>query len=70
MRLPLKDSATWRAIITAIQAFIALLAVLLALPEFRQLVLQFYPEFLPYIVTASGAASFLFNFFRPSVKNY
>lgn len=70
MRLPSKDSATWRGIITALQAFVGLSVALLALPEFRELVLRFYPEALPIFVTVTGAASFILNLFRPSVDNY
>ncbi len=70
MRLPKVDSATYRGIVTALQAFVGLVVAAIAIPEFRQLVLDFYPSALPYIVTGAGMASFILNFFRPNVKNY
>lgn len=70
MRLPAKDSATWRSIITGLQTFCGFLVALLALPEFSELVQQFYPAAVPVIVTGAGLASFVLNFFRKDVKNY
>ncbi len=70
MRLPKVDSATYRAIVTALQALVGFILAALAIPEFRQLVLDFYPAALPYIVTGAGMASFILNFFRPNVRNY
>lgn len=70
MRLPSKDSATWRAIITGLQTFCGFLVALIALPDFSEIVQQFYPEAVPIIVTGAGVASFVLNFFRKSVKNY
>jgi len=68
--LPTKDSATWRAIITAIQTFCGFLVAVVAIPEFSELVKQFYPEAVPIIVTGAGIASFVFNLFRKDVKNW
>ena len=70
MRLPALDSATWRAIITSLQTFLGFMAALLLLPEFRQLVTQFYPQAIPVIVAASGVVTFIINFFRADVRNY
>lgn len=70
MRLPSKDSATWRALITGAQAFCGFLVAAVALPEFRQLVTEFYPAALPLLVSGAGVASFVLNFFRSSVRNY
>lgn len=70
MRLPQKDSATWRAIITGLQTLCGFVVALVALPEFSELVRQFYPAALPIIVAGAGVASFVLNLFRKSVKNY
>lgn len=70
MRLPKIDSATWRALLTALQTFLAFLAALLVLPEFRELVTQFYPQAVPTVVAFAGIVTFVINFFRQDVKNY
>ena len=70
MRLPKVDSATYRAIVTVLQALVGFILAALAIPEFRQLVLDFYPAALPFIVSGAGMASFILNYFRPNVKNY
>jgi hypothetical protein len=70
MRLPKVDSATYRAIVTGLQALVGFILAALAIPEFRQLVLDFYPAALPFIVSGAGMASFILNYFRPNVKNY
>lgn len=70
MKLPSVDSATWRGLITSLQAFCGLVVAAVAMPEFRQLVLQFYPAALPIIVSGAGLASFMLNFLRANVKNY
>jgi hypothetical protein len=68
--LPSKDSATWRAIITSLQAFVGFLLALVALPEVMELVNQYYPELVPVVVAGAGIASFVLNFFRKDVKNW
>jgi len=68
--LPTKDSATWRAVITAIQTFCGLLVAVVAIPEFSEVVKQFYPEAVPIIITGAGIASFILNLFRKDVKNW
>ena len=70
MRLPKVDSATYRAVVTALQTFCGFLVAAVALPEFRQLVQEFYPAALPLLVSGAGVASFVLNFFRSSVRNY
>lgn len=70
MRLPKVDSATYRGIVTAIQAFLGFMVAAVALPEFRQLVQEFYPAALPLLISGAGIASFVLNFFRVNVKNY
>lgn len=70
MRLPKVDSATYRGIVTAIQAFLGFMVAAVALPEFRQLVQEFYPAALPLLVSGAGIASFILNVVRGSVKNY
>jgi hypothetical protein len=70
MRLPQKDSATWRAIITALQTFCGFLIALAAQPDTIRLINNFYPWIVPVIVSGAGVASFVLNFFRKSVNNY
>lgn len=70
MRFPKIDSATYRGIITAIQAFLGFVVAAVALPEFRQLVTDFYPAALPLLVSGAGIASFILNVFRSNVRNY
>lgn len=70
MRLPRVDSATFRGLLTAVQTFAGFLAVLLVMPEFRELVTKFYPAALPLIPIAVGIVSFVINLFRTDVKNY
>lgn len=70
MRLPLKDSATWRSAITASQTLVGFLAALTASPELTKLVTQFYPWALPAVSLASGLASLIVNLTRKDVKNY
>lgn len=70
MTLPSKDSATWRSVVTGAQAFLGLVITMLAMPEFRQLVNQFYPQAVPTVVFGSALASFVLNYFRKDVPNY
>jgi len=70
MRLPKVDSATYRGIVTAIQAFLGFMVAAVALPEFRQLVQEFYPAALPLLVSGAGIASFILNVVRSNVRNY
>lgn len=64
-----KDSATWRAVVTALQTFVAFVATMLIMPEFRQLVTEFYPAAVPAITSLAGVASFVLNFLRKDVPN-
>jgi len=70
MRLPAKDSATYRGIITSIQTFCGFLIALAAQPETIQLLQQYYGWIVPVVVAGSGIASLVLNILRPSVKNY
>jgi len=70
MRLPAKDSAVWRAIITAIQTFAGFVVALAATPEAMELITNFYPWVVPVVVSGAGIASLLLNIFRSTVKNY
>ena len=70
IRLPRIDSATYRGIVTAIQAFLGFMVAAVALPEFRQLVQEFYPAALPILVSGAGIASFILNVVRTNVRNY
>ena len=70
MKLPSKDSATWRAIITALQAFAGFLVALAAQPETMSLINQYYPWIVPTIVGGAGVASLILNLTRKDVKNW
>jgi hypothetical protein len=70
MRLPQKDSATYRAIITGVQTLLGFIVAAMAMPEFRELVLRWYPAALPILVSVASLSSFVLNYFRSSVKNY
>ena len=64
--LPTKDSAAWRAIITAIQAIAGFVVYLAANPD----VLDSYPTLVPIVVGGAGIASFVLNLLRKDVKNF
>jgi hypothetical protein len=68
--LPSKDSATWRAIVTALQTLAAFLVAVVAQPETMQLINQYYAWLVPTITVGAGIASFLLNFVRRDVKNW
>lgn len=68
--LPSKDSATWRAIVTALQTFAAFLVAIVAQPETMDLINQYYAWLVPSITIGAGVASFLLNFVRRDVKNW
>jgi len=70
MRLPRLDSATWRGIITALQTLGSLLVALVAIPEVMDVLTQYYPAFVPVVITGAGIISFIINLFRKDVKNY
>jgi hypothetical protein len=70
MRLPKLDSATYRAVITAVQTFAAFLVAFAAVPEAMELLTRFYPAVVPLVVSGAGVASFVLNFFRKNVTNY
>lgn len=70
MRLPSKDSATWRAIITGLQTFAGFLIALAASPETVDLINRYYPWLAPIVISGAGIASFVLNFIRKDVKNY
>lgn len=70
MRLPSKDSATWRGLITSAQTFAGFLAVLTATPELMRLITEFYPWALPAVSVAGGIASLVVNLTRDDVRNY
>lgn len=68
--LPSKDSATWRAIVTASQTFAAFLVAIVAQPETMDLINRYYAWLVPSITIGAGVASFLLNFVRRDVKNW
>lgn len=70
MKLPAKDSATWRALVTGLQTLIACLAALVVSEDFRTIVGNYYPQFIPTIASLAGTVSLLINFFRKDVDNY
>lgn len=70
MKLPAKDSATWRAIITAIQTFAGFLVALAAQPDTVKLINDYYPWLVPVVVGGAGIASLVLNLLRSTVKNY
>ncbi len=70
MKLPSKDSATFRALVTFLQTVIALLVVVLAMPEFTEVVKKFYPDALPAIALLTTIVTFVWNVIRKDVKNY
>lgn len=70
MTLPSKDSATFRALVTFLQTVIALLVVVLAMPEFTEVVKKFYPDALPAIAILTTIVTFVWNVIRKDVKNY
>jgi hypothetical protein len=70
LRLPKLDSATWKALITALQTFAAFLVAFATVPEAMDLLTKFYPVVVPLVISGAGIASFILNFFRKDVKNY
>ena len=68
--LPSKDSATWRAIITALQTFAVFLVALAAQPDTMRAINEYAGWLVPTITVGAGIASFTLNFFRKDVKNY
>ena len=83
LRLPDKDTSTWRGLITAAQGFVAALPALAvglwtattAVPGCSEAIVNFIKDNIVLIAggfgVSSGAVSFLFNVFvRKDVKNY
>ena len=70
MKFPSKDSATFRALVTGLQTVIALMVVVLAMPEFTEVVKKFYPDALPAIAILTTVVTFVWNVIRKDVKNY
>lgn len=70
MKLPSKDSATFRALVTGLQTAIGLLVVVLAMPEFKEIVTRYYPDALPAIAVVTTVVTFVWNLVRKDVKNY
>lgn len=70
MRLPSKDSATWRAIITGLQTFSGFLIALVATPEAMKVIVDYYPQFVPAITVGATIAAFVWNLTRKDVDNY
>jgi len=70
MRLPQKDSAAWRAIITSGEGTIVLMAGLIAIPEVGEYLVTYRPELLPVFPLVLGLANFLRNYKRSDIENY
>ena len=70
MKLPQKDSATFRALVTFLQTIIGLAVVVLAMPEFTEVVRKFYPDALPVIAIVTAVVTFVWNVIRKDVPNY
>ena len=70
MKLPQKDSATFRALVTFLQTIIGLAVVVLAMPEFTEVVRKFYPDALPVIAIVTAVVTFIWNVIRKDVPNY
>ena len=70
MKLPQKDSATFRALVTFLQTIVGLAVVVLAMPEFTEVVRKFYPDALPVIAIVTAVVTFIWNVIRKDVPNY
>ena len=70
MKLPSRDSAVFRALVTGLQTAIGLLVVVLAMPEFKEIVTRYYPDALPAIAIVSSVVAYVWNLVRRDVKNY
>jgi hypothetical protein len=76
MKLPSRDSATGRALATAVQFLTAVALALPALsgllsdPEFNKLVGQYFPKLVPVLTFTVALATFVNNYLRKDVKNY
>lgn len=70
MKLPKKDSATFRALVTLLQTVIGLGVVVLAMPEFKEIVTRYYPDALPVIAVVTAVVTFIWNVIRKDVPNY
>ena len=70
MKLPSKDSAVFRAVVTGLQTTLGIAAFVMAMPEFREIVTKYYPEALPAIAILSSVVAYVWNLVRRDVKNY
>lgn len=68
--LPSKDSAVWRAIVTALQTLAPFLVAFAAQPETMDLITRYYPWLVPGITAGAGLASLFLNIVRRDVKNW
>lgn len=69
-RLPTKDSATWRAVVTSVEGTIVLLLGLVALPEVQEYITQTYPAAVPVFALLLAIANYVRNLSRKDVQNY
>lgn len=70
LRLPTRDSATWKGFITACQVFVSGLVLVAADPAIQQFLTETYPQALPMLSAGAALAAILLGLARPSVKNY
>lgn len=70
MRLPQKDTATWRALVTAAEMSFAFLAGLMAIPEVAKYITEYHPQWLMLPPMLAFTVSFIRNWYRKDVKNY
>lgn len=70
IRLPKRDSAVWRALVTTLEGSTVFALGLLGVPEVRDYLVQVRPEILPVFPVALATANFIRNFFRKDVRTY
>lgn len=70
MRLPTKDSATWRGLVTAVEATVAFILAILTVPGVAEVIRDFNQEIFVLIPTITFILNFVRNYLRKDVANY
>ena len=70
MRLPEKDSATWRGLVTSAETMLAFLVGLLAVPEVAKYIADYHSQWLVLPPVIAFALSFVRNHLRKDVRDY
>ncbi len=70
IRLPKIDSATFRGVVTAVQAFVGTLLAIYAVPGVKEVIQTKAPEVAGVIATCAGVVALIWNLVRRDVKNY